>query len=223
MSGETKKPIVINFFNSKNNNFMTKIKSLNSGQSPGIVDYLGPTMPSEVELQDLPKLQNGTPSIQKFYEELCQRWFDSSNNKLWNFTINPDPKMPSSPNDKKTWGKIKDSLIKKRISDLLTKVFNRKCIRDYIKEVVLYWEYGDKSGKFHCNCTLLIEPNVDDKIHFYIKHTLEEHFGSHKAVFFKDGRKFKSADFYNCKDAGFMHSLNFKPLWLTHKLSSINL
>jgi len=240
MSGETKKPIVINFFNSKNNNFMTKIKSLNSGQSPGIVDYLGPTMPSNVKLdQDLASyngsgtvrcsdscsdhpLPNKKINIQNFYEDLCKRWFEKSSFALWNFTINPDPRLVSG-SDNKSWGKIKDSVIQRRISDQLIRFFNKKSIRDFIEEVVVYWEYGDKSGKFHCNCTMLMRPTCDAKHRWFIQHFLESTFGSQRAVFFKDGRKFKSPDVYNCKDASFMHNLNFKPLWLTHKLNSINL
>lgn len=130
----------------------------------GVVVSLGPTTLTK-------------EATQGFYETLCQAWFESSS-KLWNFTINPDPKKPSrmlnSKFDKQEYfGKIKDSLLKKRIGDFVTSLINSKKLHGVVEEAVLYWEYGEKSGKFHCNCTLKINPVVDDKTHFFYR----EHYG----------------------------------------------
>lgn len=171
----------------------------------GIVVSLGPTILTK-------------EATQGFYETLCQAWFESSS-KLWNFTINPDPKKPSrslnSKFDKQEYfGKIKDSLLKKRIGDFVSQLINSKKLHGVVEEAVLYWEYGDKSGKFHCNCTMKINPVVDDKTHYFIRNTMGDYFGGERSVYFKDGRKFKSQDIYNCKDAGFMAKLGHKPLHL---------
>jgi len=187
----TKKPL--------ENNLLAKKLHSNNGT---IVIPLGPTIVTKEETQ-------------RYYETLCQTWFESKS-KLWNFTINPDPKKTSGPQCE-TFGKLKDSLIRKRISDHVKLFFNRKKLHDVVEEAVLYWEYGDKTGKFHCNCTIKVNPKTDDKVRFVIEHEFQDTYGSNRAIYFKDGRKFNSADIYNCKDAGFMAKMGSKPLYLTRK------
>lgn len=55
------------------------------------------------------------------------------------------------------------------------------------------------------------------KLIFFIGNTMGDYFGGERSVYFKDGRKFNSADIYNNKDAGFMAKLGHKPLYLTKK------
>ena len=181
-----------------------KVKQLGLVSTSKMVDILGPTIVTKV-------------ATQAFYETLCTSWYESGS-KLWNFTINPDPKKCSCIQSKgcEYFGKLKDSLIKKRISEYITTFFNSKKMHGVVREAVLYWEYGNKSGKFHCNCTILVNSDTDDKTRFLIEHHFEDYFGNNRAVYFKDGRKFKSEDIYNCKDAGFMAKCGHKPLYLTH-------
>lgn len=145
-----------------------------------------------------PKVGN----VQKFYESLADQWYQDTDCKLWNFTINPDPR------------KMERKWSNKTIENWLTKEINsvfcrNKYIRGFIHEYVIFWEIGEK-GKFHCNVTTKFSSDTEDRLQHVIKDKIYTKFGKN-SLNIKDQKIFKSADRYNNKDAAYMTNVGHKP------------
>lgn len=142
--------------------------------------------------------------IQNFYDSLSKEWFDG-NDHLWNFTLNPDLR-------KVTVGQKKnpsDATVKQFLKKYIIKVLNNKNIRFAIKETVVYWEWGEKNNKFHCNVCIRADSKEDSRCYKYV---LDKFKTIDFTCKFKDQRTFKLPDSYNCKDAAFMSKMGHAPL-----------
>jgi len=159
---------------------------------------------------------------QAYFDALLWCYYNENGTKQWNFTINPDPsKCPNKDYNSKTFGRMTDKQVfgnfKRNIKNDI--VLNKK-LMPFIREYLIFSEYGDKNGKPHCNLVLLMEPETPDKIIFYIKNRLMIYGTSHHTIDFKNQKQtFKKPDIYNQKDAGFMSTLGFKPVYGINKHS----
>lgn len=154
---------------------------------------------SALVLMPPPKVDN----VQKFYETLADEWYQNKNVKLWNFTINPDPRKM----DPKWSNKSIENWMTKEINGVFCR---NKYIRELILEYVIFYEIGDKNGKFHCNVTTKFSGEAEDRMQHIIKDKINTKFGS-RSLNIKDQHTFKSPDVYNNKDASFMTKMGHRP------------
>ncbi len=144
--------------------------------------------------------------VQEFYESLADKWYQNKQVKLWNFTINPDPrKIP----DKK-WSN-------KRIENWMTKEINsvfcrNKYIRELILEYVIFYELGEKNGKFHCNVTTKFCIETEDRMQHILKDKITTKFGKGGySLNIKNQHNMERPDTYNNKDASYMTKMGHRP------------
>ena len=157
---------------------------------------------------------------QKYFDALLWCYYNEPGTKQWNYTINPDPrKCPQKDHTYKTFGIYTDKQTFNHFKrSIKNEVIINKKIMPYIKEYLLFFEYGEKNGKPHCNLVLLMEPETPDAIRFYIKNRLMIYGTSNHTIDHKDQKKtFKKPDIYNQKDAAFMSTLGFKPVYRVNK------
>lgn len=144
-------------------------------------------------------------SVQKYYEQLSKEWYNQDNVKLWNWTVNPDPKKL----DKKWSNKQIENFLTEEIA---TTFCSNKFIREHLLEYVLYFEIGEKNGKFHVNVCTKFRGNTEDRLTHIIKDKMQRKFGN-KALNLKDQKKMPEYDHYNNKDAAWMSHVGHKPKW----------
>lgn len=146
-----------------------------------------------------PKVAN----VQKFYESLAEEWYNDKSCRLWNFTINPDPRKME-----KKWSN-------KSIENWLTKEVNstfcrNKYIRSHILEYVIFYEIGEKNGKFHCNICTKFKKETEERLLHVIKDKIYTKFGK-QSLNIKDQHIFDKPDVYNNKDAAYMTHIGHRP------------
>jgi hypothetical protein len=141
--------------------------------------------------------------VQLFYETMAEQWYQNKSVKLWNFTINPDPRKM----DKKWSNKQIENWLTKEINNVFCR---NKYIRELILEYVIFFEIGDQKGKFHCNVTTKFRGESEDRMLHIIKDKINTKFGS-RSLNIKDQHTFKSPDVYNNKDASFMTKMGHRP------------
>lgn len=151
-------------------------------------------------------------SIQEYHDNLSTIWFDGQS-ALWNYTINPAPSMTCGTN--MSWGKIKPLSARNKIVKVIKNIFTRYKNKQLLmlEEIALYFEFGDKKGKFHCNLCTKWHPTVSTATRWGILNHLREEFGNNQySVIVKDHREcMKRPDSYNMKDAAVMDGLGFGP------------
>ncbi len=154
---------------------------------------------SPLVLMPPPKVEQ----VQKFYETLADEWYQNKNVKLWNFTINPDPRKM----DKKWSNKSIENWMTKEINSIFCR---NKYIRELILEYVIFYEIGDQKGKFHCNVTTKFRGESEDRMQHILKDKINSKFG-HRSLNIKEQHKFERPDVYNNKDASFMTKMGHRP------------
>ena len=150
-----------------------------------------------------PKVDN----VQKFYETMSEEWYLDKTVKLWNFTINPDPKKY----EKKWSNKSIENWMTKEINSVFCR---NKYIRGMILEYVIFYELGEKNGKFHCNVTTKFRGDTEDRIQHILKDKIHTKFGI-KSLNIKEQHKMPRCDSYNNKDASFMTKMGHRPKYYT--------
>ena len=146
-----------------------------------------------------PKVAN----VQKFYESLAETWFEDKSVRLWNFTINPDPRKM----DKKWSNKKTENWITKEVNSTLCR---NKYIRSHILEYVIFYEIGEKNGKFHCNVCTKFRGDTEERLLHVLKDKIYTKFGK-LSLNIKDQHTFNGADVYNNKDAAYMTHIGHRP------------
>lgn len=156
---------------------------------------------------------------QKYFDSLLDCYYKQLGTKQWNYTINPNPR--GMANNIKTYSQLTDKqLFSHYKKNIKSDIILNKAIMPYIREYLIFFEYGDKNGKPHCNLVLLMEPETPDKIKFFISNRLKIYGTSNYTINFKDQKQtFKSPDIYNQKDVSFMYSLGIKPIYAVNKNS----
>lgn len=156
---------------------------------------------------------------QKYFDSLMSDYYNQTGTHQWNYTISPNPKQTAFASSPKTYGQLTDlQLFSHFKRNILKEIILRKTILPYIREYSIFYEYGDKNGKPHCNLVLLMEPNTPDKHHYYILNRLKIYGISTHAVQFKNQKNtFKSPDIYNQKDVSYMLTLNIRPTYRVNK------
>lgn len=153
-------------------------------------------------------------TVQKHYEQIASSWFNSTNH-IWNWTINPNPRQTVNTSGyPKTISKLTNKQLYRYITREVKSLFSSKItFMTNVIEIILFFEYGDKNGKFHCNLCTLWNKDTDYKIQHYITDQLKNIFGnSNYAIKYTDHKKhFKKEDSYNNKDASFMSTCGYKP------------
>lgn len=148
-------------------------------------------------------------TCQRFYEDKSEEWYNSKSN-LWNFTVNPDlMKLPPAQRNNLS--------VKRYLWKHVKKIVKSPLISFAIEEIIIYWEWGEKNGKLHCNICMKIDPKEDPRCVNYLldKFTVLDRFVRNG---FKDHKKkFKRPDIYNMKDAQFMTKLGHPPIHLVNK------
>lgn len=146
--------------------------------------------------------------INKFYDDLSASWYES-NSHLWNYTFNPDLGKVTT----KKRGYYPDLLVKRYCRKLILSIVNSKNISFAIEEVVIYWEWGDKNKKFHCNICIRADIGEDARYQHFITDKLR----SKGQCVLKDQKKMPKYDYYNIKDAAFMSKCGHPPIHLVNK------
>jgi len=154
---------------------------------------------SALVLMPPPKVDN----VQKFYETLADEWYQNKNVKLWNFTINPDPKKM----DPKWSNKSIENWMTKEINSVFCR---NKYIRELILEYVIFYEIGDQKGKFHCNVTTKFRGESEDRMQHILKDKINTKFGK-RSLNIKEQHKMERPDVYNNKDASYMTKMGHRP------------
>lgn len=151
----------------------------------------------------MPPPKAGT--VQKYYESLSEEWYKLPDVKLWNWTINPDPKKI----DKKWSNKQIENFLVEEVANTFC---SNKLIRSCLLEYVMYFEIGEKNGKFHVNVCTKWKADTEDRITHIIKDKMTTKFGG-KGLNLKNQKRMPEYDHYNCKDAGYMSAVGHKPRW----------
>jgi len=150
---------------------------------------------------------------QEYYDNKSKEWWEG-NSRLWNFTINPD--LSKLKPDQRNNNSVKNYLWKN-----IKKIISHKLISFVIEECIIYWEWGTKSGKFHCNICMKIDPDEDVRTSNYLLDKFES-LDRRSRQGFKDQRKlFKREDIYNCKDAAYMTKMGHPPIHLVNKIKNL--
>ena len=148
-----------------------------------------------------PKVEN----VQRFYETLADEWYQNKNVKLWNFTINPDPKKM----DPKWSNKSIENWMTKEINSVFCR---NKYIRELILEYVIFYEIGEKNGKFHCNVTSKFSNKTEDRVQHILKDKITSKFGKRGfSLNIKNQHIMQRPDVYNNKDASYMTKMGHRP------------
>jgi len=151
--------------------------------------------------------------IQSFFDEQSIEWFESDS-LLWNYTINPDGKIiccsQGIPYKRASPGQCR-TFIHAQIVHILTRFKCKELL--HLRGFVIYYEFGDRNGRFHANLTTCWDPLVSTSMKWYIKTELQKKFGkSSFSIDLKDHReKMERPDSYNPKDCGVMSSYGYKP------------
>lgn len=159
---------------------------------------------------------------QAYFDSLLKIYFNAPGSKQWNFTINPNPKVIAPPGYK-PYSALTDKQMFNHFKQNIKKdIILNKGILPFIREYIIFFEYGDKNGKPHCNLVLYLEPETPDKHKFYILQRLKIYGTSTHTINFKNQKEtFKSQDIYNQKDVSYMLSLSIKPIYAVNKYNLI--
>ena len=144
-------------------------------------------------------------TVQRYYETISKEWYKLPDVKLWNWTINPDPKKL----DKKWSNKQIENFLTEEIAHTFC---SNKFIRSHLLEYILFYEIGEKNGKFHVNVCTKFKGSTEDKLTHIIKDKMQRKFGN-KALNLKNQKKMPEYDHYNNKDAAYMSAVGHKPRW----------
>ncbi len=160
-----------------------------------------------------PKAADDPRIVQEYYDNLSTVWFNTDS-LLWNFTINPDPKITCNSKGtayKKATPVQARTFLHAQIVQILSRFRCKQLI--HLEGFVIYYEFGEKNGRFHANLTTKWSPRVDSSMKWYVRTELQKKFGtSHFAVDLKDhSGTMKRPDSYNPKDARVMASYGYKP------------
>lgn len=147
----------------------------------------------------------------------CQEYFDNKSKEwwegdslLWNFTLNPD--LSKLKPDQRN-----NISVKRYLWSTIKKIISHKLISYLIEECIIFWEWGTKNNKFHCNICMKIDPKEDPRTSNYLIDKFSQ-IDRRAREGFKDQRKlFKREDIYNMKDAGYMARMGHPPKHLINK------
>ena len=154
---------------------------------------------------------------QAYFDSLLKCIFDKPGSKQWNFTINPNPKTIAPPGYK-PFSSLTDKQIFNHFRQNIKSLILHKGILPFVREYLIFFEYGDKNGKPHCNLVLHLDPDTPDKHRFFILQRLKIYGTSSHTINFKNQKEtFKSQDIYNQKDVSYMLSLCIKPVYNVNK------
>lgn len=147
--------------------------------------------------------------VQEYYDNKSTEWWEGKS-LLWNFTLNPD--LSKLPPDQRNNISVKRYLWKS-----IKKIISNKLISYLIEECIVFWEWGTKNNKFHCNICMKIDPKEDPRTSNYLIDKFSQ-IDRRAPQGFKDQRKlFKKEDIYNMKDAGYMARMGHPPRHLVNK------